>query len=66
MGDWEAAEHTAVIRTKGRSTPLATLQGLKERVVSGLGTFPIVGSYDDAAESGVECPAGRIGDAGVK
>ena len=26
MGDWEAAEHTAIIRTKGRSTPLATLQ----------------------------------------
>jgi dimethylsulfone monooxygenase len=51
MGDWEAAEHTAVIRTKGRSTPLAALQGLKERLISGLGTFPIVGSYDDAAEA---------------
>jgi dimethylsulfone monooxygenase len=51
MGDWEAAEHTAVIRTKGRDTPLATLQRLKERLISGLGTYPVVGSYDDAAEA---------------
>jgi hypothetical protein len=40
-----------VIRTKGRSTPLATLQRLKARLISGLGTYPIVGSYDDAAEA---------------
>ena len=51
MGDWEAAEHTAAIRTKGRETPLAALQSLKERLISGLGTFPIVGSYDDAADA---------------
>lgn len=51
MGDWEAAEHTAVIRTKGRDTPFASLQRLKERLISGLGTYPIVGSYDDAAEA---------------
>ncbi len=51
MGDWEAAEHAAAIRTKGRMTPLATLQRLKERLISGLGTYPVVGSYDDAAET---------------
>lgn len=51
MGDWEAAEHTAMIRTKGRDTPLAALQKLKERLISGLGTYPIVGSYDDAADA---------------
>jgi alkanesulfonate monooxygenase SsuD/methylene tetrahydromethanopterin reductase-like flavin-dependent oxidoreductase (luciferase family) len=51
MGDWQAAEHTAVIRTKGRNTPFAALQTLKERLISGLGTFPVVGSYDDAAEA---------------
>jgi dimethylsulfone monooxygenase len=46
-GDWEAAEHAAAIRTAGRTTPLAALQGLKERLISGLGTYPVVGSYDD-------------------
>lgn len=49
-GDWEAAEHAAEIRTKGRETPLSTLQKLKERLISGLGTYPVVGSYDDVAE----------------
>lgn len=49
-GDWEAAEHAATIRTQGRATPLATLQRLKERMISGLGTYPVVGSYDEAAE----------------
>ncbi len=48
-GDWEAAEHAAAIRTAGRTTPLAALQGLKERLISGLGTYPVVGSYDDVA-----------------
>ena len=51
MGDWEAAEHAAAIRTKGRDTPLATLQRLKERLISGLGTFPVVGSFDEVAET---------------
>jgi dimethylsulfone monooxygenase len=50
MGDWEAAEHAAMIRTKGRETPFAALQSLKERLISGLGTYPVIGSYDDAAE----------------
>lgn len=49
MGDWEAAEHAALIRTRGRETPLATLQRMKERLISGLGTYPVVGSYDDVA-----------------
>ena len=47
-GDWEAAEHAAAIRTAGRTTTgsvLAALQGLKERLISGLGGYPVVGSY---------------------
>lgn len=48
-GDWEAAEHAAVIRTKGRKTPFETMKRLKERLISGVGTYPIIGSYDDAA-----------------
>jgi len=51
MGDWEAAEHAAIIRTKGRETPFKQLQQLKERLISGLGTYPVIGSYDDVAES---------------
>jgi alkanesulfonate monooxygenase SsuD/methylene tetrahydromethanopterin reductase-like flavin-dependent oxidoreductase (luciferase family) len=50
QGDWEAAEHAAVIRTKGRSTPFETMKRLKERLISGVGTYPVIGSYDDAAE----------------
>ncbi len=50
MGDWEAAEHAARIRTKGRDTPYAQLKELKERLIGGVGTFPVVGSYDDIAE----------------
>ncbi|MFT5439352.1 MAG: FMNH2-dependent dimethyl sulfone monooxygenase [Alphaproteobacteria bacterium] len=48
-GDWEAAEHAAEIRTKGRDTPLAALKSLKERLISGVGTYPVIGSYDDVA-----------------
>jgi len=50
MGDWEAAEHAVSIRTKGRDTPLKLLTTLKERMISGVGTYPVVGSYDDIAE----------------
>ena len=50
QGDWEAAEHAAVIRTKGRKTAFDAMTKLKERLISGVGTYPVVGSYDDAAE----------------
>lgn len=49
-GDWEAAEHAVAIRTKGRDTPLAQLRTLKERMISGVGTYPVVGSYDDVVD----------------
>ncbi|MDO9443580.1 MAG: LLM class flavin-dependent oxidoreductase [Beijerinckiaceae bacterium] len=51
QGDWEAAEHAAVIRTKGRKTAFDAMKRLKERLISGVGTYPVLGSYDDAAES---------------
>jgi dimethylsulfone monooxygenase len=60
MGDWEAAEHAAIIRTKGRETPFKALQQLKERLISGLGTYPVIGSYDDVAHSFL-----RMSDAGL-
>jgi alkanesulfonate monooxygenase SsuD/methylene tetrahydromethanopterin reductase-like flavin-dependent oxidoreductase (luciferase family) len=49
QGDWEAAEHAAHIRTKGRKTAFDDMKRLKERLISGVGTYPIVGSYDDVA-----------------
>jgi alkanesulfonate monooxygenase SsuD/methylene tetrahydromethanopterin reductase-like flavin-dependent oxidoreductase (luciferase family) len=60
MGDWAAADHAAGIRTKGRNTPMAELQDLKERLISGLATFPMIGSYDEVASM-----LARISEAGI-
>ena len=49
-GDWEAAEHTVKIRTKGGSTSGPQLAKIKKVIISGTGTFPIIGSYDDAVD----------------
>ena len=35
---------------KGRDTPLKQLTTLTERMISGVGTYPVVGSYDDVVE----------------
>ncbi len=51
MGDWEAAEHSVNIRMRDRHTVYEKMQRLKERMISGLGTFPVIGSYDDVAET---------------
>ena len=50
-GDWEAAEHAAEIRLRGRTdkSPLQ-IQEFKERLISGVGTYPVVGSYDGVVE----------------
>lgn len=60
MGDWEAADHAALIRTKGRTTPFETMKRLKERLIGGVGTFPVVGSYDEVART-----FKRLSDAGL-
>jgi alkanesulfonate monooxygenase SsuD/methylene tetrahydromethanopterin reductase-like flavin-dependent oxidoreductase (luciferase family) len=50
-GDWEAAE--AAIRKRlagdGRSLPQERLRAMMERFISGGGTFPVIGSYDEVA-----------------
>jgi alkanesulfonate monooxygenase SsuD/methylene tetrahydromethanopterin reductase-like flavin-dependent oxidoreductase (luciferase family) len=48
-GDWEAAEHAAAVRLKGRETRYSDIRKLKERLISGLGTYALIGSYDDVA-----------------
>lgn len=48
-GDWEAAEHAASIRQSGPGRK--DWSKIKERLISGAGTYPVVGNYDDVANS---------------
>ncbi|WP_103383207.1 LLM class flavin-dependent oxidoreductase [Pseudonocardia dioxanivorans] len=51
-GDWEGAEHIVAIRTQGnRSIPAERILELKERHMAGIGSFPLVGSYDEVADT---------------
>lgn len=51
QGDWEAAEHIVAIRISGggRSIPPDLVRKMTERHVSGIGTMPVVGTYDEVA-----------------
>jgi alkanesulfonate monooxygenase SsuD/methylene tetrahydromethanopterin reductase-like flavin-dependent oxidoreductase (luciferase family) len=51
-GDWEAAESVIRKRLAGnsRSLPLEQMRTMMERFISGGGTFPVIGSYDEVAE----------------
>jgi dimethylsulfone monooxygenase len=61
-GDWEAAE--AIIRKRvagdSRSLPREQLKAMMERFISGGGTFPVIGSYDEVAAT-----FKRLADAGL-
>jgi alkanesulfonate monooxygenase SsuD/methylene tetrahydromethanopterin reductase-like flavin-dependent oxidoreductase (luciferase family) len=61
-GDWEGAE--TVIRKRlagdGRSLPQDRLRAMMERFISGGGTFPVIGSYDEVAAT-----MKRLSDAGL-
>lgn len=61
-GDWEAAEIAIAKRLRGNSEsiPKEKLTQMKERFISGGGTFPVIGSYDQAAQS-----LKRLADAGM-
>jgi FMNH2-dependent dimethyl sulfone monooxygenase len=50
-GDWEAAEAAIRKRIAGdtRSMPHDLIRGMMERFISGGGTFPVIGSYDEVA-----------------
>jgi FMNH2-dependent dimethyl sulfone monooxygenase len=52
QGDWEAAEHIVSIRISGggKSIPPELVRKMTERHVSGIGTMPLVGTYDEVAE----------------
>ncbi len=49
-GDWEAAEHAARIRMRGREGRYKDVEALKRRLISGTGTYPVIGSYDECAD----------------
>ena len=61
-GDWEAAEAAIARRFSGdtRSLPPGRLALLKERFISGGGTFPVIGSYDEVAAT-----FSRLADSGL-
>jgi len=48
-GDWEAADSAAKIRLKGREGRYDEIRNFKERLISGLGTHMLFGSYDEVA-----------------
>lgn len=62
MGDWEGAEFMLQSRLAGgsRSVPEDKMRATKERYISGSGTFPVIGSYDDVAAT-----YKRLSDAGL-
>jgi alkanesulfonate monooxygenase SsuD/methylene tetrahydromethanopterin reductase-like flavin-dependent oxidoreductase (luciferase family) len=61
-GDWEAAEKAIAKRFSGggQSIPKDKLLQMQERFISGGGTFPVIGSFDQAAET-----YKRLADAGL-
>jgi len=60
MADWDAVETMIDVRQNQKSIPPELHRQIKERLVSGIGTFPIVGSPDYVAQ--VLC---RLSDAGL-
>jgi alkanesulfonate monooxygenase SsuD/methylene tetrahydromethanopterin reductase-like flavin-dependent oxidoreductase (luciferase family) len=62
MGDWEAAETAIRKRLQGesRSMPEGELHEIKARFISGGGTFPLIGSFDE-----VVATMQRLSDAGL-
>ena len=61
MGDWEGAEHLLQLRrSQQQSVPPDRLAAIRERLVSGLATYPVVGSPDQVAET-----FGRLKDSGI-
>ncbi len=49
-GDWDAAEYTVQIRSRGQSYSSTRLAEMREIIISGTGTHLVMGSYDDVAE----------------
>jgi alkanesulfonate monooxygenase SsuD/methylene tetrahydromethanopterin reductase-like flavin-dependent oxidoreductase (luciferase family) len=51
LGHWDGVEEQVALRTQHRAVPVKSLQHLRERVISGNGTFCVRGGYDDVART---------------
>jgi dimethylsulfone monooxygenase len=51
LGDWTGVEEAVAKRMRNRTMPFGSLEHLKERIISGHGTFAVRGSYDDVAQT---------------
>lgn len=51
LGDWTEMEQELPRWMRGRTMPVADVERLKERLISGVGTFLVIGSYDDVVET---------------
>jgi FMNH2-dependent dimethyl sulfone monooxygenase len=48
-GDWDALEHIFALRKQQKSVPMERLVQMKERLIGGTGTFPLIGTPDEVA-----------------
>jgi len=51
LGDATGVDAIVADRTANRDVPYKSLQALRERIISGNGTFAVRGSYDDVAQT---------------
>jgi alkanesulfonate monooxygenase SsuD/methylene tetrahydromethanopterin reductase-like flavin-dependent oxidoreductase (luciferase family) len=50
QGDWDAVDNILKIRQHQKSIPMDKLVKMKERLIGGIGTWPIIGSPDEVVE----------------
>ena len=50
-GDWEAVEHLVKIRSQQQSMSVEDMKKIKERLISGLATYAIIGTPDKVADT---------------
>jgi dimethylsulfone monooxygenase len=51
LGDWSDMDELLPNWLRGRTMEVADITALKERIISGVGTFLVKGSYDDVVET---------------
>lgn len=51
MGDWAAVDHILALREQQKTIPMEKLVKMKERLLGGIGTFPIIGDPDAVANT---------------